>query len=88
MQILLTEAEYDELLDTKKQTTKADVKKLQEFCTRVADELPVLWEGWVTKTVKEPWGCILTPERDHHEWYCDSCPAQGVCPNPHKSWSK
>lgn len=56
-------------------------EKLQEFCTMVANSLPVQG-GWMDGKV---WGCILTEE---DEWYCDSCPAQDICPNDYKSWSK
>jgi len=56
-------------------------KKLQEFCTMVANTLPVKG-GWYAGKV---WQCILTVKQ---EWYCDDCPARDICPHPSKHWSK
>jgi hypothetical protein len=55
--------------------------KLQEFCTMIANTVPVA-KGWYKGKV---WECILTLDR---EWYCDDCPARNVCPHPNKHWSK
>lgn len=58
--------------------------KLQAFCTRVANELPIA--GWHAHGEGlKPWGCILTAK---HEWCCDSCPAKDICPYDAKEWSK
>ena len=84
MQYILTEAEYDNLLDTAKKASKSDTANLQAFCTRVANELPV-YCGW-GDALKRPWMCVLTEKKK--EWYCDSCPARAVCPSEHKKWSK
>lgn len=83
MQYLLTVEEYKALhqkIDDKKRLPSKE--KLQEFCTKIANELPID-AGWF----KGIWGCILTDDSgmDH---YCDHCPAQDVCPNEHKEWSK
>lgn len=84
MQYLLTEAEYEKLVgEAKKIKAKAEAT-LQTFCTRVANEMPVDW-GWTAGAPKKPWGCILTTKA---EWYCDSCPAQEICPHEGKEWSK
>lgn len=82
MQYILAESE---LLVLKERATKLKLEhaeKLQEFCTRVADEMPILFWG---RTVPEPWGCILTRKG---ESYCDECPAKGVCPYEWKAWSQ
>lgn len=81
MQYLLTQDEYKELVDCSKKITAREEKKLQEFCTFVADNL-ILDSGWKKG---ETWGCILSEE---DEWYCDDCPAREVCPYEFKSWSK
>lgn len=82
MQYLLTQEE----MDATRQKVAAinvlpSVEKLQEFCTMVADSMPVK-SGWYEG---KAWGCILTVKR---EWYCDSCPAKEVCPYHGKRWSK
>lgn len=83
MQYLLTESEYEALQEKAEAGKRAPKKEeLQKLCTRVADELPAGVE-WIGKD--KPWGCILTKKT---EWYCDDCPAQKVCPHPHKEWSK
>ncbi len=82
MQILLTQEEYSGLLELKTQASEDQKKKLQKFCTKVANTMPAGVE-WIGK--ERPWGCILTV---HQEWYCDSCPAIEVCPLERKRYSK
>ena len=86
MQYILTEEEYKEL--SSKKAWRAGVfvseKRLQEICTTVANEMPIKWD-WGRNEIFEPWGCILTKD---FEWYCDQCPVQDICPEPHKEWSK
>ena len=83
MQYILSQ---EEMADTSKKLEAASrlpsVKKLQAFCTMVANTL-VLTSGWRKGSV---WGCILTEKEE--EWYCDDCPAQEVCPYDAKHWSK
>lgn len=83
MQYILNENEYDELVTTKRNKIAIDNKKLQTLCSKIADEMPIVW-GWGSQEPR-PWGCILTQEQ---EWYCDQCPVQEICPNQFKSWSK
>ena len=82
MKYILSKEEYDELVSKQKLQILADTKKLQEFCTTVANEMPLLYRGNIEK---KTWGCILSTP---HEWYCDRCPAQEFCPHPRKQWSK
>ena len=89
MQYLLTEEEYKSLIDKVAKASKLpDIEKLQEFCTMVADNLP-LKELW-GKPYGDPWGCILTKESTglNTFGYCDKCPAQDVCPYKYKNWSQ
>lgn len=82
MQYILTQEEYDALLkkvDDAKHVPS--IKELQKFATMIANEVPVK-SGWAKG---KPWGCIKTVEYEH---YCDECPAQTICPNKYKSWSK
>lgn len=82
MQYILTQEEMDaqrEKLSALERLPSID--DLQTFCSFVADNL-ILANGWRAGTA---WGCILTSK---HEWYCDDCPAQKVCPYPDKKWSK
>lgn len=82
MKYLLDQEEFDALDKRAKAGDKApNKKKLQEFCTMVANSLPVKG-GWMDGKI---WGCILTSD---DEWYCDDCPAQEICPNSYKEWSK
>lgn len=81
MQYLLTEAEYDAMKAAAARHQAKANEELQQFCRRVANELPVKFRG---RPEAKPWGCII----DNGDWYCDECPAQEVCPYPHKEWSK
>jgi len=86
MQYLLTYAEYNALESAAEKGRKGPTKReLQEFCTRVANEMPVRWTWGEGKDTPKPWGCILTVKR---EWYCDECPARRLCPHDNKNWSK
>lgn len=88
MQYLLSEDEYRKLLTDAERGRKILCdEELQTLCTKIADELPI--EGWHAKTgEKSPWGCVITANKKQHEWHCDDCPVQDICPYPHKDWSK
>jgi hypothetical protein len=83
MQYILTQEEYDELLARKRHHIELKTAKLQELCTKIADEMPVKW-GWGGPDPK-PWGCILSADCG---WYCDQCPVQEICPCDTKDWSQ
>ena len=86
MQYVLTEQEYQELLDAKEKAEESEKKRLQEVCTLAADSIPVkvYWD----KEGKQPWGCLHTREKeDGMEWYCDGCPVREFCPS-RKRYSK
>ena len=85
MQYILTQEEYDVLTARRERALQLSEKKLQDLCTRIANEMPVKW-GWSRLEEPKPWGCMLTKEDG--EWYCDSCPVQDICPYPHKDYSK
>jgi len=87
MHYLLNEDEYKALALKGEWRTGLNVteKRLQEICTRVANEMPIKWEWGRNLNPPEPWGCILSKD---YEWYCDQCPVQDICPEPHKEWSK
>lgn len=87
MQYILTEEEYNSLQSAANSVAAARVKLTQEFCTLVADTMPVKFWG---NREPEVWGCILTVRErtGGHDWYCDECPAKKFCPYPSKSWSK
>ena len=85
MQYILSEEEMEEVRQLRaKMKTLPDVGKLQEMCTKIADECPT-WRGWDGKAEPSPWGCALSSD---DEWYCDECPVQDICPREWKSWSK
>jgi len=80
MQYILSEEEYQDLLDKAKEQKILAKKKLQDLCTKVANHMPVLYWG---RKEPEPWGCM----RSIDDWYCDDCPVQDVCPSL-KQYSK
>ena len=86
MQYLLNEEEYAALNNRIKNLEQTHVSLTQEFCTLVANTMPV--KTWLNDGNPTPWGCTLTQEQECNEWYCDECPAQKFCPNPNKHWSK
>lgn len=87
MQYILSQEEMNQIEDM-----KSDLKilsamfakhhKLQEICTKAANEWPIKYWG---REEASPWGCVLTDEYVH---YCDECPVQDICPSDRKSWSK
>lgn len=85
MQYILSEEEMEEVRQLRvKLKSLPSVDKLQEMCSKIADEYPS-WRGWDGKEEPTPWTCVLTAEYEH---YCDKCPVQEICPEPYKSWSK
>lgn len=85
MQYLLTKEEYDALVSRKTQALQLEKSKLQKLCTKICNEMPVMWEGWGYKDLK-PWTCMLDAEE--HDWYCDNCPVTAICPYPAQEYSK
>lgn len=83
MQYILSEEEYKALKAEQKRKYNITTKRLQELCTKIANEMPIEW-GWNGPDPK-PWGCVLTEES---EWYCDDCPVRDICPSNSKEWSK
>jgi endonuclease III len=85
MQYILTEKEYNELLDYKDNIIRKKDEALLEACRNVANLLPinVYWEEEEEKLV--PWGCIKDKD---YQWYCDECPVRDICPEKNKEWSK
>lgn len=81
MQYILSQEEYDELVAKSKKLTDKAAEDLQKACTFIADNVPVKYWGNDEARI---WGCIHTKD---HEWYCDECPAEEMCPS-RKSWSK
>lgn len=83
MQFILTEEEYDKLLNEIEQGNQKHHKLINDLCQMVADHKPIEeWPG--TKQNPVPWGCYKSSEE---EWYCDNCPVQKVCRET-KVWSK
>jgi hypothetical protein len=86
MKYILSQKEYDALRAEQTEKIKLSRDKLQKLCTKIANEMPVVW-GWNGDDPK-PWGCIITAEDKGDEWYCDQCPVQEICPSPRKEYSK
>ena len=83
MKYILTEEEYNSIINKNKQQKKCnqDKEKLQEFCTFVANNMPVVWNDEMTPAT---WGCIRVVKIG----YCDHCPSVEVCPYENKQFSK
>lgn len=83
MQFLLTEEEYQDLINLNEKLKEDMRETLQDLCSKVADNMPVIFWG-----NKEPkiWGCWKTGMP--HMTYCDACPVKKVCPAEFKRWSK
>lgn len=80
MQYILSEEEYQDLVEAKKKAEEAVRDRLQKVCTMAADQIPI--KVYWNKKEKEPWGCIHTREmEDGYEWYCDNCPVRKLCPS-------
>jgi len=84
MQYILTQEEYDALRARQQHEIEISRDKLQKLCTKIADTMPIK-RSWDPKGEHSPWGCIHTEKYEH---YCDLCPVQEICPEPHKEWSK
>lgn len=88
MQFLLSEEEYNQLKNKQIELQEKDKKKLQTFCTMVANNLPVKFWGRKEATI---WGCILNKVLDGEPascGYCDECPSVNICPCDRKDFSK
>lgn len=82
MQYILTEDEHKTLMQEVQswRELRFTIKELQDFCTRVADTMPIA-VPWSKE--KAPWGCIRTTTE-----YCDECPAKRICPHKGKRYSQ
>jgi hypothetical protein len=83
MQYILTQKEYDDLRAKQEHSIQMSEKKLLTLCRSIANTMPVKW-GWSKNEEAKPWGCHMDSE---HEWYCDSCPVQDICPGE-QHWSQ
>lgn len=86
MQYVLTETEYNALVDAG-DIAKAELKtQLQVLSTMVADHMPIAveWKGEDPK----PWGCVRTRGGHNFGGYCDDCPVRDQCPHDWKRWSQ
>jgi len=89
MQYILTEEEYQQLVDAPKLIEQEKDKIIMALCRRVANT-EIVKVSWMTYDeskghVPEPWGCILDAAS---EWYCNECPVRKICPYEHKNFSK
>lgn len=85
MQYILTQEEYDALLQRKEVSLRLSKSKLQQLCSKIADTMPIK-RPWARGADPEPWGCILTHKGSLH--YCDECPVREICPEGHKEYSQ
>lgn len=81
---ILTQEEYDALVNKADNAPQISTKQLQKLCTRIANEMPVRWTWGDGKAAPKPWGCKL----DREDWVCDECPVQTICPSDEMEYSK
>ena len=82
MQYILTQEEYDNLLNKGKEREQMNNDDLQKLCTMVADHMPIRFnDGEPMK----PWGCGINKG---FIWICDGCPVKKLCPYKFKKFSK
>jgi len=86
MQYILTADEYRELQTTALIAKAKVVGVVQDLCTRVADNEPIILRDADGTIHEQTVGCMLSCEDD--EGVCDNCPVQNVCPCDHKTYSK
>lgn len=90
MQYILTEQEYNQLVNETKSIKEEYRNTINDLCQMVADNMPIA--GWHAKydknkttEGKSPWGCIKSEE---YSWYCDDCPVKHICLEKNKRFSK
>lgn len=86
MQYILTEKEYQEIVEYKEKELKEKDDIINKLCQDVCNYKPITgdWGKWEEEPNKHPWGCIHSQDE---EWYCDECPVQDYCSLPH-NWSQ
>jgi len=82
MQYILTQKEYDKLLNGIENEREKLKTIIETLCTDVTNNKPILY--WGNKKPKI-WECIRT---NPHASYCDECSVQNVCPYKFKQYSK
>lgn len=90
MQYLLSEIEYQALVNQGKAEAVKVKHALQKACTLAALHTPARTVKDYSKpgfpSTKVAWGCIL--DKTSGMEYCDCCPVKDICPNEWKEWSK
>jgi len=86
MLYILNEEEYQKLVSDKVERALIAQGKLQKLCTRICNEMPIKWGGYVGHPDDDPkpWVCIHSLA---DEWYCDQCPMIEICPTQQKKFS-
>jgi len=99
MMYILTQEEFNALTAKKDSVKLENTKKLQQLCTKIANEMPIS-RSWNPKDEPKPWGCILNvksgrhmkesyePKEGRNPGYCDECPVETICPYPYKEHSQ
>jgi len=85
MYYVLSQEEYDKVLQDIRDAETAKKETIQRLCSQVCDILPIK-DKYRPDDDPHPWGCILT--EGPNCGYCDQCPVQDDCPSKDKNWSK
>ena len=86
MKYILTEKEYNALVNKVDNVTDQYFRDIQQLCIEVAVHKPLRIFGIDSASIT--WGCILADDPEQQAEYCDECPVNRVCPNENKKWSK
>lgn len=85
MQYILTEKEYQEIIDAANTKSITDRNMLLDLCRRVANYEPVVGNYEDNTRTDRPWGCLIDAR---NFGCCDKCPVKNVCPYDRKEFSK
>lgn len=86
MKYILTEDEYNALINKVDNVNDQYFRDVQQLCIEVAVHKPIPLFGKDQPHVK--WGCILADDPEQQAEVCDECPVVIMCPYDDKIWSK
>ena len=86
MKYILTEKEYDALMNRIDNVTNMYLRDVQQLCIEVAVHKPIKIFGLEDPIITH--GCILADDPKQQAEHCNECPCEFTCPNDNKKWSK
>ena len=86
MKYILTEQEYNAMVNRVDDITNKYLQDVQQLCIEVAVHKPIRLFGIQDPAITH--GCILADDPEQQSECCDECPVSLMCPNDNKKWSK